>query len=70
MIQFQENTQADVRQQGWTDLMSWDPSSYRQGSSKSNYNKLAFKSQKYKVECWSDQQLLHHSHHAESQLNP
>ena len=34
MIQIQENTQTDVRRQGWTDPISWDPSSYRQGSSK------------------------------------
>ena len=34
MIQFQENSQEDVKKQGWTDPISWDPSSYRQGSSK------------------------------------
>ena len=27
MIQFQKNTQADARKQGWTDHISWDPSS-------------------------------------------
>ena len=25
MIQFHENTQTDVRRQGWTDPTSWDP---------------------------------------------
>ena len=31
MIQFQENTQADGRREGWTDPISQDPSAYRRG---------------------------------------
>ena len=31
MITFQENTQTDVRREGWTDHISQDPSSQRQG---------------------------------------
>ena len=34
MIQFQENTQIDVRRQGWADPISLDPSSYHQRSNK------------------------------------
>ena len=34
MIQFQENTQTDLRRQGWTNTFSLDPSNYRQGSNK------------------------------------
>ena len=34
MIRFQENTQTDVRREGWTDPISQDPSSYRQGANK------------------------------------
>ena len=39
----------DVRKQGWTDPISWNPLSYRQWSNRENCNKLAFKSQKYRV---------------------
>ena len=34
MIQFQENTQTDVRRQEWTDPISQDPFRYHQGFSK------------------------------------
>ena len=53
MIQFQENIQTDVRSEWWTELISKDPSSYQQGSNK--YSRLAFKSQRYRVQCWSNQ---------------
>ena len=43
----------DVRSEGWTELISKDPSSYQQGSNK--YSRLAFKSQRYRVQCWSNQ---------------
>ena len=69
MIQFQENTQTDVKRPEWTDPISQDPSSYRQGSNKWNWSKLAFKSQRYTVQCWSYQKLLHHSQHAKNKLN-
>ena len=46
MIKFQENTQTDVRREGWTDPISQDPSSYRQGANKYNCSRLAFKSKK------------------------
>ena len=51
MIQFQENTQTDVRRQGWADPISWDPSSYRQGSSKWNCKnwRLKVKNMEYNV---------------------
>ena len=32
MIQFQENSRADGRMEGWTDPISKDPSGYRWGS--------------------------------------
>ena len=34
MIKFHENTQTNVRREGWTDTISYDPSSYRQGANK------------------------------------
>ena len=49
MIQFQENTQADGRREGWTDPISQDPSAYRRGSNKYNCSRLAFKSQGYRL---------------------
>ena len=56
-IKFQENRQADVRREGWTDPISQDPFSYRQRASKYNCSSLAFKSQK-KVQCWSNKKLF------------
>ena len=46
MIQFQENTQTDGRR----DPISQDPSGYRQGSNNYNCSRLAFKSQRYRVQ--------------------
>ena len=34
MMEFQKDTQTDVRRKGWTDPISQDPSSYRWGSKK------------------------------------
>ena len=69
MIQFQENTWADDRMEGWTDPISWDPTGYRRGSNKYNCSRMAFKSQKYRVRCRSNQKLLHHHQYAKSQLD-
>ena len=69
MIQFQENTRTDSRMEGRTDPISQDLSSYCRGSNKYNCSRLAFKSQRYRVHCWSNQKLLHHSQHAKNQLN-
>ena len=30
---------------------------------------MAFKSQRYRIQCWSHQELLHHTQHAKNQLN-
>ena len=57
MIQFQENTQTDARMERWTDPISYDPSSYCWGPKKYNCSRLAFKSQRYRVWCWSNQNL-------------
>ena len=50
-IKFQENTQIDVRREGWTNPISWDLSSYYQGANKYNCSRLAlFKSQNKKCD--------------------
>ena len=65
MIQFQENTQTDGRR----DPISQDPSGYHQGSNNYNCSRLAFKSQRYRVQFWSNKKLFHHNQHAKNQLN-
>ena len=67
MIPFQENSQSDVRRQRWIDHISLDPSSHRYGLNKSSCSELAFKSRRYRVQCWSYQKLLHHRQHAKNQ---
>ena len=69
MILLQENIQTDGRTDRQTDSISQDPTSYRQGSNKYNYSRLAFKSQRCGVQCESNQKLLHHIQHAKNQLN-
>ena len=59
MIQFQENTRTDGRMEGWTDPTLQDPSSYYRGSNRYKCSTLAFKSQRYRVACQSNQKLLH-----------
>ena len=39
------------------------------GPNKYIHSRLAFKSQKYRLQCWSNQKLLHHNQHAKNQLN-
>ena len=48
MPKFQENTQIDVRREGWTDPILQSPSSYHQGYNKYNCSRLIFKSQRYR----------------------
>ena len=61
MIQFQENTQTDSRMEGRTDPMSQDPYGYCCGLNRYNFSRLAFKSQRYRVRCWSNKKILYHS---------
>ena len=54
-------------------LLHKDPSSYYYQGFKvrsNNYNctRMAFKSRRYRVQCLSNQKLLHHSQHAKNQL--
>ena len=57
MIQFKENIQIDIRREGWTNPISQDPSSYHWASNKYNCSRLAFQSQRQKVQCWSNQKF-------------
>ena len=61
MTQFQKNTWTNGRTERRRDPISQDSSSYHQGSSKYNCSRLAFKSQRYRVQCRSNQKLLHQS---------
>ena len=70
MIEFEENNQENNNlKKGWTDPISQDLSSYCQGSHKYNCSRLAFKSQRYRVQWWHNQKLLHHYQHSSNQLN-
>ena len=59
MTQFQENTYTGGRREGQTDPISQDPSGYCWGSNKDNCSRVTFKSQTYRVRCWSNKKLLH-----------
>ena len=59
MTQFQENTYTGGRREGQTDPISQDPSGYCWGSNKYNCSRVTFKSQTYRVRCWSNKKLLH-----------
>ena len=63
MIQFQEKSQTDNRTEGWREPISQDHSGYHQGSNKYNWSRMAFKSQRYRAKCQSNQKLLHRSEH-------
>ena len=64
MIQFQENNQTYSKTEGWTDPILQEHSGYHQGYNKYNCSRIAFKSQRYRVRCRSNQKLLHQSQHA------
>ena len=69
MIQLQEDTQTGGMTEGWTDTILWNHSGYCQESNKYNGSRLVFKSQRYRVQRWSNQKLLHHLQHAKNKLN-
>ena len=69
MIQFQENTRKVEKTEGRADPTSQNCSGYRWGSNRYNCSRLAFKRQRDRVRCWSNNKLLHHSHHAKNQLS-
>ena len=65
MIQFQENTQTDRRTEGWTLFHRTLPATAEGSTSTIPVDWL--KSQRYRVQCWSNQKLLHQCHHAKNQ---
>ena len=50
MTQFLENTQKDDKKEGEIDPISESLCSYNRGSNKYNYSRVAFKSQRYRVQ--------------------
>ena len=68
MIKFQENTQTGVRREGWTDLISYDPSSYSQGATSTTAVDWHLRVKNKKSD--ENKKILHHSQHAKNQLNP
>ena len=55
---------------GWIDRPYFrGPFQLLPGVQQYNCSRLAFKSQRYRVECWSNQHLLPHSQHPKHQLN-
>ena len=81
LAKFRENTQTDVRREEWAEPHRIFAATTRGLTSTTaafvqlhylyKYNcRLAFESQKQKVQCCSNKKLLHHSQHAKNQLNP
>ena len=62
-IYFQKNIRTGNRTEERTYPILQDPPGYRQGSNTYSCNRLAFKSQRYRVQCPSNQNLQHHSQH-------
>ena len=69
MIKFQENTQTDVRKEGWTDHHRIFPATNR-GLTSTTVVDWHLKVKNKKCLYWSNKKLLHYSQDAKNQLYP